>query len=454
MIEKGKNHLIYEASTNFTFELFAEFDKSGTPCICLTTKMPKKIQKEYNLKQANFFWLSDPDDAKKLKEKVQKTLKEFVVDNDGAIILIDEVDYLILENGYEAVEKFLVDLGKIATKNNATLIVPLNPGAVTEEVKNALARKFDQIKDVRNIILTGNKVECPECGAMWHTNIPVCDICGYEFTQPADKVAKPALDTEERQIPKRPAKITGKLRTKASEEEQREKILDAGKALLSSLHETEPEVKVAVPKPVPTPERKQETYDYNNRPIDDSWFNRGVALEKMGKSEQAIECFDSALDENPNDSWAWFNKGVSLHRLGLLGEALYCYDKALSLSPNDPDIMSNKGILLRTLGKTDEALACYRKALEINPRDAGIWSNLGVTYRVLGMTKEALESYDQALQIDKYDVGVWLNKAAALQSEGRFDEAIQCYEEVLKINPYHPVALRNKEFAMGRTLRS
>jgi len=70
------------------------------------------------------------------------------------------------------------------------------------------------------------------------------------------------------------------------------------------------------------------------------------------------------------------------------------------------------------------------------------------------MNDAAWEAYNKALKIDPYDVGVWLNKAAALQSQGKFDEAIVCYEEVLRINPYHPVALRNKEFAMSRTLRS
>ncbi len=432
--------MIFESSTNYTMEMFTEFDKHGTPCIMVTTNLPKKIKKEFNLKQVEFIWLTEADDPKALKGPITDELRDFVRNNKGSVIFIDEVEYLILENGYEVVEEFLVGLGNITHEFGGTLIVPLDPNSITEEISKALSKKFDQIKDVRNIMLTGNKVECPECGAMWHTNIPVCDICGYEFK--ADRV-KPSLASEEKKIPRIEAKISGKLRS--------------GMPVPEPMPEPIPE---SMPEPVrePEPERepvdKPAAYDHAVRPQDDSWFNRGVALEKMGKSEQAIECFDKALDENPNDSWAWFNKGVSLHRLGLLGEALFCYDKALTYNPNDSDLMSNKGILLRTLGKTDEALECYERALELSPHDPGIWSNLGVTYRVLGMVDKALEAYNKALEIDSQDVGVWLNKAAALQSEGRFDEAIQCYESILKINPYHPVALRNKEFAMGRSLRS
>ena len=441
MIERGKNHLIYEAKTNFTFELFAEFDKHGVPCICLTTKLPRKIKKEYNLKNAEFIWLSDPDDQKALTGEALKNLKKFIKEHDECVILIDEVEYLILENGYEVIEKFLTDLGKFAAKYHSSLLVPLNPSSITEEVSNALARKFDQIKDVRNIMLTGNKVECPECGAMWHTDIGVCDICGYEFKA---EHHKPSLESDEKVIPSRhEAKISGKLKTKVEVSEPEPPEV-----------EPKPVEEVKVEEPPKKTYQVEGAFDFNSRPDDDSWFNRGVALEKMGKSEQAVECFDNALEENPNDSWAWFNKGVSLHRLGLLGEALLSYDKSLELNPNDADLMSNKGILLRTLGKTDEAIEWYRMALDISPKDPGIWSNMGVTYRVLGNNVEALKCYEKALSLDSMDIGVWLNKAALLQSEGKFDEAIQCYEEVLKINPYHPVALRNKEFAISRTLRS
>ncbi|MCK4266630.1 MAG: tetratricopeptide repeat protein [Thermoplasmata archaeon] len=430
MLEKGMNHLIYEARTNFTYELFAEFMKAGTPGLCITTTLPRKLHKEYSLDKAVIIWVSDaPEidsalDPKGLNKEIWAKVKEFINENEESAILIDDLSYLILENGYKVVEKFLKNIGGMSQKKNCTLMVPVNPESLSEEVFNALQKKFDHVKDVREYILTGNKVECPECGAMWHTNVGACEICGYAFS--AAKV-KPSLVSEERKIPRVEAKVSGKLRVKPPDEEE--------------------------PAAVPIKEEPGK-YDFENRPVDDSWFNRGVALEKIGQSDQAVECFDKALEGNPNDSWAWFNKGVSLHRLGSLAEALDCYSHALELSPNDPDLLSNRGIALRTLGRADEALECYKKALKIDPMDSGIWSNMGVTYRALGDIEEALKSYDKALEIDEYDVGVWLNKGAALQSEGRFDEAIRCYEAVLKLNPYHPVALRNKEFAMSRTLRS
>ena len=70
----------------------------------MTTKLPKKIKKEYNLKKAEFIWLSDPDDPKALKGEALDGLKKFMKNNPECVILIDEVEYLILENGYDFIE--------------------------------------------------------------------------------------------------------------------------------------------------------------------------------------------------------------------------------------------------------------------------------------------------------------------------------------------------------------
>ena len=37
----------------------------------------------------------------------------------------------------------------------------------------------------------------------------------------------------------------------------------------------------------------------------DVWYNKGTALGKRGKSEDAIVCFDKALEINPNFVDAW-----------------------------------------------------------------------------------------------------------------------------------------------------
>jgi tetratricopeptide (TPR) repeat protein len=345
---------------------------------------------------------------KSLEGRMIEVIQRLIKDHHESIILIDDIEYLIMENGYDQVEKFISKVGKLTQEKNSTLLVPINPNSMRDNVVKAMTSKFDDVRDVRNILVTGDKIECPECGAMWSATTKLCDICGYNFEKPS--TAKP----------------------KAAAAQQAPVLKAAPK----------PEPKKAE-KIAPAPELKKADKIYISPPPGDNWFNRGVALEKMGKSDDAVECFDKAILDRPDDSWAWFNKGVSLHRMGMIGEAMKCYDRALAIEPNDPDVLSNKGIALRSIGKTEEAIECYLTALKYAPKDAGIWSNLGVTYRVLGRTKDALDCYGRALAISPNDVSVHLNKAAALQSEGHNAEALESYKTVLAIDPNNPVALRN-----------
>jgi len=45
------------------------------------------------------------------------------------------------------------------------------------------------------------------------------------------------------------------------------------------------------------------------------------------------------------------NKGVALARLGKHEEAVACFDKALKINPNDFDILANKDLVLAKLNQ-------------------------------------------------------------------------------------------------------
>ncbi len=59
-----------------------------------------------------------------------------------------------------------------------------------------------------------------------------------------------------------------------------------------------------------------------------TWNNKGVVIGKLGKNEEALECFDKAIEIEPNYTKAWRNKGVALDNLGRHEEAIKCFEKA------------------------------------------------------------------------------------------------------------------------------
>jgi tetratricopeptide (TPR) repeat protein len=68
---------------------------------------------------------------------------------------------------------------------------------------------------------------------------------------------------------------------------------------------------------------------------DAAWNNKGVILTKLGKYNEAIECFDKALKINSHVSNIWLNRGIALVKLNEFEEAMDCFDRALQLDPGN-----------------------------------------------------------------------------------------------------------------------
>jgi tetratricopeptide (TPR) repeat protein len=58
-------------------------------------------------------------------------------------------------------------------------------------------------------------------------------------------------------------------------------------------------------------------------------MKKGMALERLGQYEQALTCFDQALEAHPGLTAAYLHKGGLYNRLQRFAEALECYEQAL-----------------------------------------------------------------------------------------------------------------------------
>ncbi|WP_292561390.1 tetratricopeptide repeat protein, partial [Methanoculleus sp.] len=74
-------------------------------------------------------------------------------------------------------------------------------------------------------------------------------------------------------------------------------------------------------------------------------------------------------------------KAVSLAQQGRFNEAIGCFDRALEEDPANVKMWNNKGVFLDLIGKDQDALACWEKALAIDPGFAPAWVSRGMLYR-------------------------------------------------------------------------
>jgi tetratricopeptide (TPR) repeat protein len=166
----------------------------------------------------------------------------------------------------------------------------------------------------------------------------------------------------------------------------------------------------------------------------DAWNLKGLVLVNLERYEEAIRYFDKAIEIDPMDADAWYNKGLALSNLGRYEEAVICCDRAIEMKPKFAAAWHCKVLVLAVLGRDEEEIICCDKATEIDPRHADAWYYKGVALANLGRDEEAIICCDKAIEIDPMDANAWANKGGALGNRGRYEEAINCFDKALEID--------------------
>jgi len=94
----------------------------------------------------------------------------------------------------------------------------------------------------------------------------------------------------------------------------------------------------------------------------DSLHLVGVIYAQRGSHVESVRQIDVALKINPKAAPAHNNRGIALQKLKRLDDALASYDKAIALKPDYAEAF-NRGLALRGLKRLEEALASYDRAL-------------------------------------------------------------------------------------------
>jgi len=156
-----------------------------------------------------------------------------------------------------------------------------------------------------------------------------------------------------------------------------------------------------------------------------------ICLASAGKTDEAIEHYQKAIDCDPKRAEAYYNLGNVLQRRGGLDQAVMLYGKALEINPQYADAHNNLGEALRRQGKIDEAIAHYRAVLELETQAPSTHYNLGLAYAAQGKTREALAEWRKSLRQQPDGIAVLVVTAWTLATTG--DAALRNGAEAVEL---------------------
>ena len=83
--------------------------------------------------------------------------------------------------------------------------------------------------------------------------------------------------------------------------------------------------------------------------------NLAYALWEFGRTEQALEHAERAVELDPRFGQAWYNRGFFLNERGLAEDAVAAFDNAVRLGYRSADLLEEKALALEQLGEDERA---------------------------------------------------------------------------------------------------
>jgi tetratricopeptide (TPR) repeat protein len=93
--------------------------------------------------------------------------------------------------------------------------------------------------------------------------------------------------------------------------------------------------------------------------------NLAYALWESGRSEQALEHAERAVEIDPRFAQAWYNRGFLLIERGLAEDAVNCFDNAIRLGYREADVLEEKARALEEAGEHEQAETVADRAEEL-----------------------------------------------------------------------------------------
>ena len=177
------------------------------------------------------------------------------------------------------------------------------------------------------------------------------------------------------------------------------------------------------------------------------YFFRAIAKLNLEDYAGAKDDATLAIERNPFITDAYEVRGVALQNMGRLEEAVADYDKALSMLPENKGILFNKALAEEELKNYDIAQECYTQLLKAHPRFDSGYIGRARLYLAQCDTVSALADLDKAIELNKNAINAYVIRAdISIKREKDYQRALEDMNEAIKLQPHYAGFFINRAF--------
>lgn len=155
-VQVGRGHIVKERTPDRSFMIFQELVEQGATGLCITRILPDDLRETYGMENVRFVWLTRSEK----KATVLGALgaeEEFVsptnlaglatiligfMEAGGNVILLEGIEYLITQNSFSPVLKFLMNINEKALLRNVTFLLSVSPSTMDIKEYQQISREI------------------------------------------------------------------------------------------------------------------------------------------------------------------------------------------------------------------------------------------------------------------------------------------------------------------------
>ena len=143
-------YLVREPKAERVFALFSDLLRAKARGLCITRIHPDDLRSRYPIGDAGFIWLSKSPGNKvrgmavaepSALVDIASAISDFASEGGNAAVLLEGLEYMISQNGFGSIMRFLQNVNEKIVLNDSYLLISANPAAMKEQEYRLLAKE-------------------------------------------------------------------------------------------------------------------------------------------------------------------------------------------------------------------------------------------------------------------------------------------------------------------------